>query len=178
MDAEIALHFTTIEPFRLPGQAHDPADLVKSGLSLRSKRRKDVAQIDGILAVPVEVGTGRKARRGYSKRHGSVAQYGQVEAVAVECHETRTQLCNPVAEGADQLLLRPLAHVGRADGVHCPVIRLPVRDQALRCRRSSGRCASEIYRPSPHEFLRRTCRPDRWRLRTRRGRAQSPGPRR
>jgi hypothetical protein len=34
-----------------------------------------------------------------------------------------------MAEGSDELLLRPLAHVGRADGVHRPVIGLPVRDE-------------------------------------------------
>jgi hypothetical protein len=34
-----------------------------------------------------------------------------------------------VAEGGDQLLLCPLAHVGRADGVRGPVILLPVRDE-------------------------------------------------
>jgi hypothetical protein len=38
-------------------------------------------------------------------------------------------LCNLVAEGADEFLLIPLAHVGRADGVHRPVIRFPVRDE-------------------------------------------------
>src|SRR5262249_31414686 len=48
---------------------------------------------------------------------------------AVEGHETRTQLCNLVAEGGNELLLGSLAYVRRADGVHCPVIRLPVRDE-------------------------------------------------
>ena len=61
--------------------------------------------------------------------HGSVAQHGQVEAVAVEGDELRAQLRYLVAEGGDQLLLCPLARVGRADGVHRPVIRLPVRNE-------------------------------------------------
>jgi hypothetical protein len=34
-----------------------------------------------------------------------------------------------VAERGDQLLLGPLAQMGRADGIHRPVIRLPVRDE-------------------------------------------------
>ena len=33
------------------------------------------------------------------------------------------------AEGCDELLLRPLAHVRRADGVHRPVFGFPVRDE-------------------------------------------------
>jgi hypothetical protein len=128
--AEVALDLTAVEAFRLSGQAHDPADLVKSGLSLRAERREDVAQIDGILCVPVEVRTHRKPWRRYPVEHGSVAQHGQVEAVAVERHELRAQLRDLVAERGDQLLLSPLAHMGRTDGVHRPVIGLPVRDQS------------------------------------------------
>src|SRR5262249_56166364 len=44
--AEVALHLTTIEPLRLSRQAHDPADFVKRGLSLRTKPSQDVTQID------------------------------------------------------------------------------------------------------------------------------------
>ncbi len=49
-------------------QSHNSADLVQGGLSLRTKRREDVAQIDGILGVSVEVGTHREARRGHGRR--------------------------------------------------------------------------------------------------------------
>ena len=49
--------------------------------------------------------------------------------MAVEGHKTRTQLCNLIAEGGDQLLLCPLAHVGGADGVHGPMLWLAVRDE-------------------------------------------------
>ena len=97
--------------------------------ALRTERREGVTQIDGILGVPVEVGTHRKARRGYAVDHCPIAQHGQVEAVAVERDELRAQLRDLVAEGGDQLLLGPLAHVGRADGVHRPVIGLPVRNE-------------------------------------------------
>ena len=62
--------------------------------------------------------------------HRSIAQDGQVEAVAVERDELRAQLRDLVAEGGDQLLLGPLADVGRAERVHCPMIALPVRDEA------------------------------------------------
>src|SRR5262249_5077379 len=127
--AKIALDLTTIEPFRLSGQPHHSADLVKSGLPLRTERREDVTQIDGILGVPVEIGTGREPGRGYPVDHGSVAQYGEVEAVAVERDELRPQLSNLIAEGGDQLLLCPVTHVGRADGIHRPVVWLAVCNQ-------------------------------------------------
>jgi hypothetical protein len=39
------------------------------------------------------------------------------------------ELRNLIAERGDQLLLCSLAHVGRANCVHRPVIRLPVRDE-------------------------------------------------
>src|SRR5215471_20066261 len=61
--AERTLHLATVKPFGLSRQAHHSADLVKRGLSLRTERREDVAQIDGILGIPVEVGTCRKPRR-------------------------------------------------------------------------------------------------------------------
>jgi hypothetical protein len=61
--------------------------------------------------------------------HCPITQYRQVEVVAVERDELRPQLRDLVAEGGDQLLLRPLAHVGHAHGVHRPLIRLPVRDE-------------------------------------------------
>src|SRR5215469_8935955 len=54
------------------------------GLALRTKRREDVTQVDGILGVSVEVGARRKPWRGYPVDHCAVAQHGQVEAVAVE----------------------------------------------------------------------------------------------
>ena len=69
--------------------------------------------IDGVLGVPVEVGTLREPRRGYPVDHRSVAQHGQVEAVAVKCDELRPQLRDLVAEGGDQLLLCPLAYMRR-----------------------------------------------------------------
>src|SRR5262249_26783527 len=72
----VTLHLATIEPLRLPGEAHDPADLVKSGLPLWTERRKDITQVDCILTVSVEVGTRRKPRRGDPVDHCSVAQYG------------------------------------------------------------------------------------------------------
>src|SRR5262249_494079 len=87
--AEVALDLATIEPFRLPRQAHNSADLVKSGLSLRTKRREHVTQVDCVLGIPVKVGTRRKPRRGHPVDHGPIAQYGQVEAVAVESDELR-----------------------------------------------------------------------------------------
>ena len=62
---------------------------MKTGLSLGAKRREDIAQIDGILGVAVEVGPHRKPRGRYTVDHGSVPQHGQVEAVAVERDELR-----------------------------------------------------------------------------------------
>jgi hypothetical protein len=53
---EMALHLTSIEAFRFSWQAHDPANLVKSCLSLWAERREDVAKIDCIVGIPVKVG--------------------------------------------------------------------------------------------------------------------------
>src|SRR5439155_15371178 len=78
--SELAFHLTAIEPFRLSRQAHESADLVKRGPSLRTERREDVAQVDCIVGEPLEVGTRRKPRSGYAVDHGSVAQDGQVES--------------------------------------------------------------------------------------------------
>jgi hypothetical protein len=61
--------------------------------------------------------------------HCSIAQHGQVKAVAVEGDESRAQLRDLVAESGDQLLLGPLAYVRGPDGVHSPVVQLPVRDE-------------------------------------------------
>jgi len=127
--AEIALHLTTVEPLGLSRQAHDSADLVKSSLSLGTERREDVTQINCILAESVEVGTRREPRRGYAVDHRPVAQHGEVEAVAVEGNELGAQRRDLVAEGADQLLLGPLAHVGSTDGVHRPMVGLAVCDE-------------------------------------------------
>src|SRR5262249_20943752 len=99
--AEIALYLTAIEAFRLSRQAHDSADLVKTSLALRTKRREDITQIDGILGVAMKVGARRKPRRGYPVNHCPIAQYGQVETVAVECDELRTELRDLIAEGGD-----------------------------------------------------------------------------
>ena len=49
----------------------------------------------------MEVGPGRKSRRGYAVDHCPIAQHGQIEAVAVERDELRAQLRNLVAEGSD-----------------------------------------------------------------------------
>jgi hypothetical protein len=105
-----------------------PEKLRQANLALRTERREGVTQIDCVVTVAVEIGTRREPWRGDPVDHGSVAQYGQVEAVAVKGHETRTQLRDLVAEGGDQLVLRPPAHVRRADGVHCPVVAFPVSD--------------------------------------------------
>jgi hypothetical protein len=61
--------------------------------------------------------------------HCPIAQYGQVEAVSVEGDELRAQLRDLVAEGTDQFPLGPLAHVRCADGVHRPVVGLPVGNE-------------------------------------------------
>ena len=106
---------------------------MKTGLALRAERRQDVTQIDCILTIPVEIGTRREPRRGHTVDHRSVAQYGQIETVAVEGHETRTQLHDLVAEGGDQLLLCPLptwgapmASTAQWSGSQC-AIRAPMQ---------------------------------------------------
>src|SRR5262249_48700487 len=69
-------------------------------------------------------------RRGYAVDHGSVAQYGQVEAAAVESDELWAQLGDLIAERGDQLLLGPVHHVRRPNSVHRPVVGLAMRDES------------------------------------------------
>src|SRR5262249_29454803 len=60
--------------------------------------------------------TTTRARSAFPGRHFRCRVVGQCEL--------RPQLRDLVAEGGDQFLLGPLAHVRRADGVHRPVIRI------------------------------------------------------
>jgi hypothetical protein len=46
------------------------------------------------------------------ENHGTIAQDGEVEGIAVECHELRGQLSDLFTECADQLLLGSLTNVG------------------------------------------------------------------
>ena len=52
----------------------------------------------------------------------------------------------------------------------------PDAQREPRCRRSSDRRASGTCRRAPRGLQRRTCRRDRWRTRSRRGRARFRGP--
>ena len=96
---------------------------------MRAERREDVAEVERVVGVSVEVGADRQPGSRDLVDHGSVAQDGQVEAVAVEGDELRVQLRDPVDERRDQLLLGPLADVRRAEGVNRPVIGLSVCDE-------------------------------------------------
>ena len=96
---------------------------------MRSERRENVAQVDRVLGVSVEVGSSSQPWRRDAMDHGTIAQNGQVEGVAVEGDELRVQLRDLVAECGDQLLLGPLTYVGRTQRVHRPMIALAVSDQ-------------------------------------------------
>src|SRR5512144_797097 len=61
--------------------------------------------------------------------HGAITQNGEVEAVAVERHELRDELCDLFTECANQLLLGPFADVRRAQRIHRPTIALAVSDE-------------------------------------------------
>jgi hypothetical protein len=52
-------------------------DFVKASFSLRTERREDITQIDGVLGVSVKVGPGRKPRRAYPMNHSSVRFIGR-----------------------------------------------------------------------------------------------------
>jgi hypothetical protein len=95
------------------GQPHDPADLVESRPPLRTERREGVAQVEGVIGVPVEVRTRTEPRGGHSMHHCSVTQYGQVEAAAAEGVRTALQAPWPTVEifldriGLRQFLYQP-----------------------------------------------------------------------
>jgi hypothetical protein len=59
---------------------------------MRSERRENVAQVDRVLGVSVEVGSNSQPWRRDAMDHGTITQNGQVEAIAVERHELRRQL--------------------------------------------------------------------------------------
>jgi hypothetical protein len=127
--AVVPLHVGPADAVGLPRHPHHPAEFVQRGPRLQAERRQRVAQVDSVLGVPVEVRPGRQPRRGHPIYHRPVPQDRQVEAVAVERHQLRLQLGDPVDEGGDQLLLSPLAHMGGADGAHRPVATLSVGDE-------------------------------------------------
>jgi hypothetical protein len=96
---------------------------------MRSECRENIAKVECILGVSVEVGAGRQSWCGHPADHGTVAQDRKAEGVAVERHELRGQLGDLVTECADKLLLGPLTDVGRAERIHRPVIAFAVSDE-------------------------------------------------
>lgn len=79
---------------------------------MRSEGGENVAQIDCVLGVSVEVRPISKSCRRNAVDHRSITQNGQIEAVTIERHELRFQLGDLVTECTDQLLLRPITNVG------------------------------------------------------------------
>jgi hypothetical protein len=55
----IAGNFTTMDAGGLSRYSHDFANLVQRCLGLRGKRRKNITQVDRVVGISVEVGTGR-----------------------------------------------------------------------------------------------------------------------
>jgi hypothetical protein len=49
------LDLRAMDAGRLAGQTHDPAQLVQRRLALRAERGQDVAKIDGVFRVPIEI---------------------------------------------------------------------------------------------------------------------------
>jgi hypothetical protein len=106
---------------RLARQTHNTAQLVECDLRLWAEGRQRVAEIDCVLGVSVEVGPHRQTGRGDPVDHCSIAQDRQIEAVAIEGDKLGGQLSNLVDESRDELLLCPLADMGRSKRVDNPL---------------------------------------------------------
>jgi hypothetical protein len=91
--------------------------------------RENVAQVERIFGVPIEVGSGCQPWCGYPADHGTIAQDGEIEAVAVKRYQLWGQLGDPVAECANQLLLGSLADVRRTERIDRSVIIVSVGDE-------------------------------------------------
>jgi hypothetical protein len=63
------LYLTTADPIWFARQTHHPAKLVQCDLALGAERGQDIAQINGIFGVPIEVWTPGQSRRCYPMDH-------------------------------------------------------------------------------------------------------------
>jgi hypothetical protein len=89
---EKSLYLVSVDALGLSWHAHDFAELVQRSFAMGSERGENIAQVDCVLGVSVEVGSNSQSRRRDAVDHGTVTQNGQVEAIAVERHELRRQL--------------------------------------------------------------------------------------
>ena len=80
---------------------------------MRSERGEDVAQVDCVLGVSVEIEPRSQSWRRDAMDHGTITKDGKVKAIAVERHELWLQLRDLVAERGDELLLGVLTNVRR-----------------------------------------------------------------
>jgi hypothetical protein len=112
---------------------------------VKAKRREDVTRIDRILRVPAEVGARRKPRREDTVHHCSVAQYRQVEMIAVERNELWPQLRDLIAER------------GGPGSVGARAIISPAPILAHRMRRRSTPTRPDCRRRSSKSAATRSC---------------------
>jgi hypothetical protein len=91
---------------------------------------------------------GEPAYRGLTAiNHGPISQHRQVEAVAVEGDQLRTQLTNPIDEGANKICLGALADAG---GPRAVEYSSPQAGVALLVRGCTRSCAEDVLgNPSP-----------------------------
>jgi len=108
---------------------------VKTGLSLRTERREDVTEIDGILGLPVKVGTRRESWRGHPK--SAARKHAQELALSnahISRHWRRKAFSGSVKTGPLEFpgaLPRERAFVWQHAGGPSPAERPPAVDTLL-----------------------------------------------
>ena len=74
------------------GQSHDAAQLVQRCLALGAERGQDIAQVDSVVGVSVEVRTKRQSGCRDAVHHRPIPQHRQVKRRTVEGDELRRQV--------------------------------------------------------------------------------------
>ena len=94
-----------------------------------SERGENVAEVDCVVSVPIEIGAGRQTWRCDAVSHCAVSQDRQVEAVTVKRYKLGVQLCDLINERLNKFFFGSVANVRCAKGVNCPMIVFAVSDK-------------------------------------------------
>jgi hypothetical protein len=126
----VSLDIRSADAIRFSRQAHHPAKLMQAYLRLGTERGEHIAKVNGILAVAVEIGTGREADCRESMYHRTIPKHRQVKARAIERHQLRTEVRNPVHEPGYEFFLGPISDVRCPEGIDLPMPVIAVGHQS------------------------------------------------
>jgi hypothetical protein len=107
----ISIHVRSADAIGFSWQAHHSAKLIQAHLRFGTERREHIAEVDGIIAVTVEVGTGREANCWNGMDHCPIPKHRQVKARAIERHQLRTEFRDPVHKPGYEFFLGPISDV-------------------------------------------------------------------